>query len=125
MCQPFLEALLDDLADHFSAVEIVDAFCIFDPSSQFAMKTSEEEVAVHESFNTLISRYATGDNAPLDAEAVAKEWEFCSVILADHYQGVKIAKVMQDVASAKLQIVECKNCGETFTLGASELHSKM
>ena len=58
-----------------------------------------------EDLQTLLSHYATGDDAPLDAEVVTKEWKSFSIMLADHYSGKNAGEVMRDVASTKLQPV--------------------
>ena len=47
----------------------------------------------------------TGDDAPVNAEELRKEWESFSVMLVDHYGGAKTREVLCDLASDKLQAV--------------------
>ena len=79
--QPFLQGLLQNLTDHFPNVKLVSTFGIFDLSSQSTTATSGDR-AMPEDLQTLLSHYATGDDTPLDAEVVTKEWESFSIMQA-------------------------------------------
>ncbi len=56
-----------------------------------------------ENLEILASHYGAGNDAPVNAEELRKEWESFSVMLVDHYGKAKARDVLQDPASDKLQ----------------------
>ena len=46
-----------------------------------------------------------GDDAPLNAEELHKEWESFSVMVADHYSKAAAREVLHDLAGNKLKLV--------------------
>ena len=89
-------------------MELLSAFGIFDPHQPSCVTEEDKEKAAAESqknLDILASHYGTGDDAPVNAEELRKEWESFSVMLVDHYGGAKTREVLRDLASDKLQAV--------------------
>ena len=89
-------------------MELLSAFGIFDPlRPSYVTEVDKEKAAAEsqENLDILASHYGTGDDAPVNDEALCKEWESFSVMLVDHYVGAKTREVLHDLASDKLQAV--------------------
>ena len=89
-------------------MELLSAFGIFDPSQPSSATEVDKEKAAAESqknLEILASHYGTGDDAPVNAEELRKEWESFSVMLVDHYSKAKTREVLRDLASDKLRPV--------------------
>jgi len=83
----------------------LSAFAVFDPSPVSSHTNEDKEKQSQERLETLASHYGTGEDAPVNAEELCKEWESFSLMLADHYSKAKTREVLRDVASDKLQPV--------------------
>ena len=101
--QPFLRLLLENLADRFPQIELLCAFDAFDSQALPPPSATEEDrekatAKSLEQLQLLLSHYGTGDDAPLNAEELHKEWKSFSILLADHYSKAKTKDVLHNLA---------------------------
>ena len=75
--QPFLSLFLQNLKDCFPFAELLQGFDIFAPPPYAATDEERDKVSHHykENLELLISHYGTGEDAPVNAENLRKEWE--------------------------------------------------
>ena len=74
-------------------------------SASVADADKEKAAAICNSLQLLVSHYGTGDDAPVNAEELQKEWGSFSVMLADHYSKAAAREVLRDPAGNKLKLV--------------------
>ena len=105
--QPFLNLLLQNLNDRFTFAELLQGFDIFIPPPYAATDEERDKVSHNykEKLQLLISHYGTGEDAPVSAEKLRKEWESFYYMLQDHYSNAKAIEVMKDLVNEKLNPV--------------------
>ena len=105
--QPFLNLLLQNLNDRFTFAELLQGFDKFIPPPYTATDEERDKVSHNykEKLQLLISHYGTGEDAPVSAEKLRKEWESFYYMLQDHYSNAKAIEVMKDLVNEKLNPV--------------------
>ena len=85
----YIAALRDQLELRFPSTELLDSFCIFDPSQQ------KEDNLLH--LQVLLQQYGEHDPPLVEEDALRAEWELFKVLLSisyaslSHYQVMKLA----------------------------------
>ncbi|KAL5494009.1 hypothetical protein EMCRGX_G015277 [Ephydatia muelleri] len=105
--QPFFNLLLQNLNDRFTFAELLQGFDIFILPPYAATDEERDKVSHNykEKLQLLISHYGTGEDAPVSAEKLRKEWESFYYMLQDHYSNAKAIEVMKDLVNEKLNPV--------------------
>ena len=83
--QPFLDCLLQNIADRFPSLQLIGAFDILIPplsnENEERLKSKSKE-----NLNVILAHY--GDSL-VDGGEIYKEWESFSVLHKEHYTGAK------------------------------------
>ena len=89
ICLQFLQGILDNIAQRFPSVDVVDSFCVLQPENLLDNHSTEK-------LETICGHYL---NSPLEINVNSlKEWgEF--VEITRNHSALKEAKSLQDVAS--------------------------
>ena len=96
--QPFLDLLLQNIVDRFPSVELLGAFDIFTPH----LPNEEVDSKSKERLVILLAHYGSEENVLVNGNDLYNEWETFSIMLKNHYAGIKAKEVMKDLATETL-----------------------
>ena len=83
VCRPFLVAVIDHLRNRFPAMELLEAFSIFNPHTLPASDVDELAAYGDDKLEVLLDHYS-GTALELDREQAMAEWQMLRVILTEN-----------------------------------------
>ena len=106
ICQPYIDALVNNISRRFSDAGIISAFSIFDPSKlPLSPNEAAEAEYGNDSLETLITHYGSGDSPQVSSDDTKVEWEIFVIFMINNCK----TKTMRDVLQMLLQNVTLKS----------------